>query len=374
MPILHCSCILFYALLPLSSLGRSVVEACFIVRNPMPVGRKLRIKTLPSSYLRLSAPDDDLWDADGPLQKVWASSLPLPENAGHDPSIADRARNAMAGSHPAALEGRCDVDLGAFDGRVKWLHVDPPVMIVDGFLTDAECDEVLRLTDVSPPPFVGRVIRIESRLSESNKSSSTSSTVLRLSTTWYVRYAAAALSPLLRGLRKLLPNVALERVEEVQLVRYEGEGQGFGWHEDVLGIDQATPEAGGQRVATLLVYLDECDDGRTLFRDLQGEDDKRLGVSPKRGRALLFFPSLTGTTALGEAASMADGNSQRRKTFGDTYFDGTRADHRTTHAGEPPTGNRNKGQKHIAQLWIHSREHTPVVFGRGLNRHAEATL
>jgi hypothetical protein len=172
----------------------------------------------------------------------------------------------------------------------------------------------------------------------------------------------------------LLPNVALDQVEEVQLVRYEGEGQGFGWHEDALSAGEATPAVGGQRVATLLVYLDECDGGRTLFRGLRGGDGKRLGVSPKRGRALLFFPSSTGTTPLGAAALVANDGARRCAAFGEAYFDGTRADHRTTHAGEPPTGKRNKGQKNIAQLWVHSLEHTPVVFGRGLNKHSEARL
>jgi len=284
----------------------------------------------------------------------------------------------MAGPRPPALEGRCTVNLNAFNNRLQWLHVDPPVLIIDDFLSSQECSEALACTNESPPPHVGRVIKLESRLSDSNKSRS-SSTALRLSTTWYVRYAAPPLKPLLRGLLELLPNVALEQVEEVQLVRYEGEGQGFGWHEDVLDVDSATPEAGGQRVATLLVYLDECEDGRTLFRDLRGKDNKRLGVSPKKGRALLFFPAMTtSSTTLSESATLADEQNtqqhQQQPTFGEVYFDETRADHRTTHAGEPPTGSKNNGQKHIAQMWIHSGEHTPVVFGRGLNKHSEARL
>lgn len=348
------------------SLDRSVVGGAFLIaRNPnsKSAGRKRGTATLSSSC----SSSDDLWDADSPLQEEWASSLPLPENA-KDASMANRARDAMRGTHPTALEGRCNINLDGFDGRVQWLHVDPPVMMVDDFLTDVECDAVLELANVSPPPGVGRVIKIESRLSDSNKMRASAS---RSSTTWYVRYAAAAVAPLLNGLLELLPKVALEQLEEVQLVRYAGEGQGFGWHEDALGVDAATPEAGGQRVATLLVYLDECVNGRTLFHDLMGVDNKRLAVSPKRGRALLFFPAATGTTTLGDAASLMDDS---RKTFGDAYFDDTRADHRTSHAGEPPSGDGIKGQKHIAQLWIHSSEHTPVVFGRGINKHAEARL
>lgn len=181
------------------------------------------------------------------------------------------------------------------------------------------------------------------------------------------------MTPLLNGISDLLPDINLEQVEEIQIVRYAGSGQGFAWHEDSLDMDVATPDAGGQRIATCLVYLDECDNGRTIFRDLVGDDNKRLAVSPKTGRALLFFPSATGITSLGDAASAMD-SQKSQQTFGECHFDNTRADRRTSHAGEPPAGVGSRREKHIAQLWIHSSDHTPVVFGRGLNRHDEAKL
>lgn len=312
-----------------------------------------------------------------------SSILPLPEQA-DDPSIAMRARDAI--SKAAPLNSRCMVNLNPFNNnngrfcKAQWLHVDPPVFIVDDFLTETECNEVMRLTISPPPAGVGRVIKIGSRLSESNKSNH-ESTAVRLSTTWYVRFGSPQVAPLLRGVLQLLPNIRLEQVEEIQLVQYLGEGQGFGWHEDALSREEATLEVGGQRIATLLVYLDdECQDGsgRTLFRDLLGHDGKRLGVVPKKGRALLFFPAITETkTDTGSSVLSLISTSQDSGgcAFGDLYFDNTRADHRTTHAGEPPKGgNRNNAQKHIAQLWIHSRAHTPVVFGRGLNKHSEAKL
>eukprot|EP00985_Skeletonema_marinoi_P024511 scaffold17095_cov70-Skeletonema_marinoi.AAC.2 len=55
---------------------------------------------------------------------------------------------------PAALQDRCSVNLDAFhNGRCKaqWLHVDPPVLTVDNFLTELECDDIRRIT-ISPPP------------------------------------------------------------------------------------------------------------------------------------------------------------------------------------------------------------------------------
>ena len=86
---------------------------------------------------------------------------------------------------------------------------------------------------------------------------------------------------------------------------------------------------------------------------------------------LLFFPALT-TQDDNSTKRVTNPESSDATAFGNVYFDHTRADHRTTHAGEPPQS--NNGQKHIAQLWIHSGVHTPVVFGRGLNKHSEAVL
>lgn len=325
------------------------------------------IHSIRHESLHWSTTHTDLWDANA-LQNEWPSALPLPQNC--QASLAERARSAMTGCPPPALEGRLKVNFSAFD--VHWEHVDPPVLTIDNFLTEEECDNLLSMTNVSPPQGAGRVIQMESRTSASNRVRS-GDTSLRRSTTWYVRYAAPQVVPLLRAAADLLPSISVKQMEEVQLVRYQGETQGFGWHEDALDEGEVTSLVGGQRIATLLVYLDECRDGRTLFRDLRGSNNKRLGVSPQKGRALLFFPAITKPTMLSESALNIDFGDPRL-TFGSTYFDGTMADHRTAHAGEPPSGETNGGRKHIAQLWIHSLEHTPVVFGRGLNRHEEVRL
>ena len=334
----------------------------------MPIRRPIIqwLTAISAAHAFSSMAPDKRWDAKGAVEP-WPSNLPLPEHA-HDAETATRATEAMAGANPTALEGRPEVNLQ----NAEWLHVDPPVLIVDDFITDKECEEVLRLTTAQPPPDAGRIIQIESRSYADGRDDSSASTNAednhRISTTWYVRYGCDAVAPLLSGLSNLLPKINVEQVEEVQLVRYAGSGQGFGWHEDALEKDVATSENGGQRIATLLIYLNECDGGRTLFRDLVGDENARLGVEPKKGRALLFFPSVTGSTALGDAALVADSGA----TFGGELFDNTRSDRRTIHAGEPPHGPAGRREKYIAQLWIHGSEHTPVVFGRGLNKHSEA--
>ena len=113
------------------------------------------------------------------------------------------------------------------------------------------------------------------------------------------------------------------------MVRYLGQREGFAWHLDALRETSATLEAGGQRVATVLVYLTDCEGGggQTLFRDLKTNDGRRLAVTPKLGRALLFFPSvIKSQTDLGEAGD-----------YGNVYFDETSSDLRTSHAGQVRT-------------------------------------
>ena len=108
--------------------------------------------------------------------------------------------------------------------------------------------------------------------------------------------------------------------EEPQIVLYEM-GQQFSWHYDA--IPKSLLDESGQRIATLLVYLNTVENGgATCFKDLN------LQVQPVQGKALLFFPSLV------------DGKS----------------DERTMHAGQVAFDT-----KFIAQIWIHESEYTPAA-------------
>ncbi len=136
-------------------------------------------------------------------------------------------------------------------------------------------------------------------------------------------------------------------------MRYRA-GERFMWHEDAVppAVQHADGgRAGGQRLATLLVYLNDVPaGGATAFRDLVapaagargGGATEQLRVKPTRGQGLLFFPA------------HADA--------------GARPDPRTTHAGEPT---RDGGEKWVAQIWVHERAYTPVAFGEGENPHVD---
>jgi len=205
---------------------------------------------------------------------------------------------------------------------LRVMHLDPPVLVADGFFSEAECDEYAALCDATDG--------VHELTQSATFSASTSQA--RTSTTWFVSFQRVA--PLLARAAALLGVDDLARFEEPQLVRYQP-GQYFNWHYDA--VPPTLLNNGGQRVCTLLVYLNDVPaGGRTAFRDLRfgGTDASgrplRLSVAPKKGRAILFCPAA------------ADGAP----------------DERTLHAGEPTGSGEDKW---IAQLWLHESAYTPHV-------------
>jgi len=196
-------------------------------------------------------------------------------------------------------------------------HLDPLVLTIEDFFTAAECDAYKVLRDDAEASF---------KLEQSATFSSMTAAA-RTSTTWFVRYQEA--SVLLAKASALLGR-PIHHFEEPQLVWYQS-GQSFSWHYDA--VPPTLTANGGQRLATLLVYLEDVPSGGcTVFRDLKAGGTnaegrpRRLQVHPKKGRALLFFPS------------DADGEP----------------DERTLHAGEP-----TEHEKWVAQLWLHQRPYEP---------------
>jgi prolyl 4-hydroxylase len=211
---------------------------------------------------------------------------------------------------------------------LRMIHVDPPVFLIDDFLTPSECDSLSSLVDENDRN-VDDDRRVRKVRSPTFSSSSHVTVSRRTSTTWFCRYDAV---PTFLAKATRLLDVDLDRMEEPQVVRYRP-GEEFSYHYDE--VPRSGLHNGGQRLATLLVYLNDLEDGRgggTAFRDLLDgmdidEDERRrrrLVVTPKRGTALLFYPA---------------------------YEDGT-PDARTLHRGEVALDD-----KVIAQIWIHERSY-----------------
>lgn len=209
--------------------------------------------------------------------------------------------------------------------KFRILHVDPLVISVDDFFTPDECDSyVKRSLDGAMharSPTVGKDAMAQSQ---------------RTSTTWYHHYEAVP--ELMAKATRLLGLDNIDRWEEPQTVRYRRKEK-FTWHLDALGPIENQPHLGGQRTATLLVYLTDLlaeDGGATVFRDLSiggGAASGPLKVQPRKGSALLFFPSAGGIP--------------------DTPFD-----IRTLHCGEAVAADALH-DKWIGQLWLRHGVYRP---------------
>eukprot|EP00536_Pseudo-nitzschia_multiseries_P006697 jgi/Psemu1/296342/fgenesh1_pm.145_\ len=209
--------------------------------------------------------------------------------------------------------------------RLRLLHQSPPVLALDNFLTADECEDVKKVA--------------ENEISTHRVDSATFKGALstRTSTSWFCQYSDV---PMLVAKAHYLLGVPLETMEEPQIVRYKG-GEEFSWHYDE--VPSAQLSNGGQRVATLLVYLTTVPSSRgggTTFRDLKefSSSSSSLVMQPQRGSALLFFPSF------------ADGSP----------------DDRTLHKSEVLVDNNEKkdnkdDHKWIVQMWTHQHDYQAAL-------------
>jgi len=204
-----------------------------------------------------------------------------------------------------------------YDG-LKVVHADPPIIEIDNFFPHALCDFFVEKAQ-------------ESGIQVSSRTFSPLTNAKRTSTTWYLPYKDTA-EFLMRAYD--LTGMPINNFEEIQVVRYEM-GQQFTWHYDAIPPSMLTDNSGKQRIATLLVYLNDVSQGggATCFKDLD------IQVQPKKGKALLFFPA---------------------------FADGT-PDDRTLHCGQI-----TMDTKWIAQVWIHELQYSPSEHVGGAVGHEEA--
>ena len=212
--------------------------------------------------------------------------------------------------------------------RVRVLHTDPLVVSIDDFFTNEECDCYVAMSSSSNKRDV-----MQSRSPTVGKDAAAKAQ--RTSTTWYHHFRNVP--ELMAKASRLLGLEDICQWEEPQTVRYR-RNEKFTWHLDALGPDENQAHAGGQRIATLLVYLtglEEEEGGATLFRDLGKQQDEPLRVQPRKGSALLFFPAAGG-------------------------IPNAPFDIRTLHCGQVVADDA-KQDKWIAQLWLRQKAYSPTA-------------
>ena len=237
------------------------------------------------------------------------------------------------------------------------------VLSIDDFFTNEECDKYVQMSIDAEKQQTGA----EGEMTNDEEGSDISlqplllgqsqtvgkdsrSKAQRTSTTWFHHYQGVP--ELMAKASRLLGLEGIDRFEEPQTVRYR-RNEKFTWHLDALSPEEVNnPSGSGQRVATLLVYLTDVasgNGGATMFRDLGNQnDDEALKVRPKKGSALLFFPSAGG-------------------------IPGCPFDIRTLHCGEAVAEDA-ENEKWIAQLWLRQRRYEPTAPVGNRHEHASAEI
>ena len=201
------------------------------------------------------------------------------------------------------------------DGGDKWLevvyrHHDPEVVVFGNFLTHAECDALI---DVAKP-----------RLSTSlTVDVATGDEMLHAARTSEGMFLARSEDEVVQRIENRIARLLhwpVKNGEGLQILRYTRGGQYLPHYDYFDPKEAGTPALltrGGQRVATLIMYLHEpVEGGATVFPDLN------LQVRPLKGRAVFF--------SYGVAHAFS----------------------KSLHGGEPVV----TGEKWIATKWLRQRE------------------
>lgn len=179
--------------------------------------------------------------------------------------------------------------------RISW---QPNAAVYRGFLTEEECDHLIALA--SPTLKASTVV-------DASTGGSMSSSIRTSSGMFLVKGEDEVVASIERRIASWT-HVPMEHGEGFQVLRYEL-GQEYRPHYDYFHDDVNTQrEKGGQRVATVLMYLSDVErGGETIFPDAKDGERAtsseatscaagKLAVKPKKGDALFFMSLYHNTT------------------------------------------------------------------------------
>ncbi|GMH20524.1 hypothetical protein Nepgr_022365 [Nepenthes gracilis] len=203
-------------------------------------------------------------------------------------------------------EARSARDLSSFGRRVlergtvlgergeQWVEIlswDPRAFIYHHFLSKEECEYLINLAK----PHMAKSTVVDSKTGRSKDSR------VRTSSGMFLKRGR---DKVIRDIEKRIADftfIPVEHGEGLQVLHYE-EGQKYEPHYDYF-LDEVNTKNGGQRIATVLMYLSDVEEGgETVFPATKGNISsvpwwnelsecakKGLSVKPKMGDALLFW-------------------------------------------------------------------------------------
>ncbi|RDX67897.1 putative prolyl 4-hydroxylase 10, partial [Mucuna pruriens] len=176
----------------------------------------------------------------------------------------------------------------------QWVEVvswEPRAFVYHNFLTKEECDYLIDIA--RPNMHKSTVVDSETGKSKDSRVRTSSGTFL-----------ARGRDKIVRDIEKRIADftfIPVEHGEGLQVLHYEV-GQKYEPHYDYF-LDDFNTKNGGQRIATVLMYLTDVEEGgETVFPAAKGNfssvpwwnelsdcGKKGLSIKPKRGDALLFW-------------------------------------------------------------------------------------
>jgi prolyl 4-hydroxylase len=169
------------------------------------------------------------------------------------------------------------------------LSWEPRAFLLKGFLSDEECDHLIKKSE----NHMQKSTVVDSATGKSKDSD------VRTSLGSYFPRGHDSIIKTIENRVAQVSMLPVENQEAMQILKYEN-GQKYEPHNDYFhDTENAKPEAGGQRVITVLMYLSTVEEGgETVFplasEKVKGSEwsdcaKKGLAVKTYKGDALLFY-------------------------------------------------------------------------------------
>lgn len=212
------------------------------------------------------------WSEELARQALECAGSPAPAT----PPAAASPQPASAVPEPDLLQDPCSIDVG--DRRVQVLVslLNPRIVVFANLLSDEECDAII--ADARPRMARSLTVATQSGGEEINDDRTSNGMFFQRGETEVVQRLEQRIARLVRW--------PLENGEGLQVLHY-GPGAEYKPHHDYFAPHEpgtsTIVKRGGQRVATLVIYLNEPEcGGGTVFPEVP------LQVVPRRGNAVFF--------------------------------------------------------------------------------------